>query len=534
MIYFDSVNAAFSAGWNPRSVSSGFASLAVGASNVAAGETSIAVGANNQVNNDFGVAIGSSNVVNEDNGVAIGAGNEVSTNGNGMAIAVGNGNKALANNSLALNSSNIADQPNMTAMGTGNDTTGNAFNQTLFQIGNASPTRSSIFTIGRDYMQFKHSTRATGYVLTSDANGVATWQPPSGGADSSVFFTNFRADTARANYYNTFIKTGDDASLRSLHVTGTNGAGNLLLRHQANPSTATGQTSALFADNNGNLAWHNDNLFRTTFVTNHFNANRDIRFQNKSYTVADSADVALRKLNSDSVGNSGYTTLFQYNKGKDSLRALIPAAGWGLTGNAGTTAGVSYVGTSDNVTLDLKINGGNANYSANGGQNITNGSSVGIRVNNPIASGAVMVDVNPNAINAGNNRNYLRVRGSGGSEMLAVTNTLVYSDGQGFFGGGVRTNTVESSASTAFRSLGGAELMRTDFTNQSLLIGTTTNVASSLVTMASTTKGFLPPRMTTAQRDAISSPATGLMIYNTTTSRVNVYDGTSWRALAYE
>jgi hypothetical protein len=145
-----------------------------------------------------------------------------------------------------------------------------------------------------------------------------------------------------------------------------------------------------------------------------------------------------------------------------------------------------------------------------------------------------MVDVNPNAINVGNNRNYLRVRGSGGSEMLAVTNTLVYSDGQGFFGGGVRTNTVEASASTQFRLTGGAELMRTDFTNQSLLIGTTTNVASSLVTMASTTKGFLPPRMTTAQRDAISSPATGLMIYNTTTSRVNVYDGTSWRALAYE
>ena len=35
-------------------------------------------------------------------------------------------------------------------------------------------------------------------------------------------------------------------------------------------------------------------------------------------------------------------------------------------------------------------------------------------------------------------------------------------------------------------------------------------------------------KLTTAQRDAISSPATGLVIYNTTTNLLNVYDGTSW------
>ncbi len=44
---------------------------------------------------------------------------------------------------------------------------------------------------------------------------------------------------------------------------------------------------------------------------------------------------------------------------------------------------------------------------------------------------------------------------------------------------------------------------------------TITTNASSLVTMVSTTKGFLPPRMTSAQRTAISSPATGLIVYQT-------------------
>lgn len=54
--------------------------------------------------------------------------------------------------------------------------------------------------------------------------------------------------------------------------------------------------------------------------------------------------------------------------------------------------------------------------------------------------------------------------------------------------------------------------------------------ASAIVDITSTTKGFLPPRMTTTQRDAISSPAAGLVIYNTTTSKLQVYT-TSWTDL---
>lgn len=51
--------------------------------------------------------------------------------------------------------------------------------------------------------------------------------------------------------------------------------------------------------------------------------------------------------------------------------------------------------------------------------------------------------------------------------------------------------------------------------NGNVHIGTTTDVASSILTLASTTKGFLPPRMTNAQRLAIASPAVGLIVYCT-------------------
>ncbi len=52
--------------------------------------------------------------------------------------------------------------------------------------------------------------------------------------------------------------------------------------------------------------------------------------------------------------------------------------------------------------------------------------------------------------------------------------------------------------------------------------------ASALVEMASTTKGLLPPRMTTSERDAIPNPATGLFIYNTTSNAYQYYDGSAW------
>jgi hypothetical protein len=48
------------------------------------------------------------------------------------------------------------------------------------------------------------------------------------------------------------------------------------------------------------------------------------------------------------------------------------------------------------------------------------------------------------------------------------------------------------------------------------------------VEIASTTQGFLPPHMTTAQRDAIASPAAGLTMYNTTVNCLQSWNGTLW------
>ena len=64
-------------------------------------------------------------------------------------------------------------------------------------------------------------------------------------------------------------------------------------------------------------------------------------------------------------------------------------------------------------------------------------------------------------------------------------------------------------------------------------LGTTTPTASALLDMTSTSQGLLAPRMTKAQRDAIASPATGLLIFQTnSTPGFYYYTGTSWNAIS--
>jgi uncharacterized protein (TIGR02145 family) len=59
-------------------------------------------------------------------------------------------------------------------------------------------------------------------------------------------------------------------------------------------------------------------------------------------------------------------------------------------------------------------------------------------------------------------------------------------------------------------------------------VGTTAPASSALAELSSTSKGFLPPRMTTVQMNSIISPVEGLTIYNTTIKTLCWFDGTSW------
>lgn len=74
---------------------------------------------------------------------------------------------------------------------------------------------------------------------------------------------------------------------------------------------------------------------------------------------------------------------------------------------------------------------------------------------------------------------------------------------------------------------------------QSVGIGTSTPNSSAVLDLTSTTKGFLIPRMTAAQRTAITTPVAGLLVYQTNTvvaprsvPGFYLFDGAAWKLLA--
>jgi hypothetical protein len=63
---------------------------------------------------------------------------------------------------------------------------------------------------------------------------------------------------------------------------------------------------------------------------------------------------------------------------------------------------------------------------------------------------------------------------------------------------------------------------------QSVGIGTNRPDTSAILELSSGNRGFLPPRLSTTQRDSIVTPAAGLMIYNATIGALQYFNGSVW------
>lgn len=127
----------------------------------------------------------------------------------------------------------------------------------------------------------------------------------------------------------------------------------------------------------------------------------------------------------------------------------------------------------------------------------------------------------------------LLVQNSSGNNALTIKDDL-----SAIFGSGLTTNKdllfqrsdgleVMTYANAPHVLDFGAGLGRVRFQGEKVSIGGLPN-ASAALTIQSTTRGFLPPVMTTTQKNAISSPAAGLQVYDTTLNQMSYYNGTSW------
>ena len=174
-------------------------------------------------------------------------------------------------------------------------------------------------------------------------------------------------------------------------------------------------------------------------------------------------------------------------------------------------------------------------------------STAGVR----IQSGATAAASSLFHVSAAGEANALRVDDTNGTtgvgrspsstSQLSVESTIaqlgLYRDGNSYTtyqvgaAGDLNLRSQGSAPMMEFR-IGSTKTLRINDGGVRIENGVTADTAASAVCeLVSTTQGFLPPRMTTTQRDAIGTPATGLVVYNTTTDKLNVYTGSAWEAV---
>jgi hypothetical protein len=134
-----------------------------------------------------------------------------------------------------------------------------------------------------------------------------------------------------------------------------------------------------------------------------------------------------------------------------------------------------------------------------------------------------------------------RVKGAGATSVtsaLTIQNSAgtehfrVQDDGVLFVRSSTATRT-GSAGSDYYLDLGNIVVRNGNGTAASTMsIGkSTVSVASSIFELVSTTKGFLPPRMTTTEKNAIATPAAGLVVYDSTLNKLCVRTASAWETI---
>lgn len=186
-----------------------------------------------------------------------------------------------------------------------------------------------------------------------------------------------------------------------------------------------------------------------------------------------------------------------------------------ITAGLGTVGAPTYTFAGDTNTGMWSPAADTIAFSEGGAESmrITSAGNVGIGTSSPAVPLEVAGDIRSLGL-------YQRVNDSG----LTLSGGTTFSTGAGIALRGVASgyNTYGIEFYT-----GGSERARID-SNGNVGIGTSSPDAAARLDVSSTTSGFLPPRMTEAQRDLIASPPNGLVLYNTTTNKLQVRAAGVW------
>jgi hypothetical protein len=252
------------------------------------------------------------------------------------------------------------------------------------------------------------------------------------------------------------------------------------------------------------------------------------------YQWRNSSNQATAQMTLDSSGNlglgvtpsawSGYTA-FQ-NKFV-SLASAVNVVGF-LSGNAYYDGTWKYIGTGASCQYAINNSGQHQWFNAPSGtagnaitftqaMTLDTSGNLGIGTSSP----AYKLDVDK-----GSSGFVARFKGGTKSAYIYSDDNAVYFSSDTSLATGIGLN--ETTDNMRFYT--GNAIRATLDSSGNLGIGTTSPSASAILDAQSTTKGVRMPNMTTTQKNAIASPAAGLMVYDTTLAKLCVYT-TAWETI---
>jgi hypothetical protein len=395
--------------------------------------------------------------------------------------------------------------------------------QSLIKVGDNSQLTATLKTLSDGFgtdLPMQVSTSGVNFTGTLTQNGLPISTTPSGVAGAIQFSDGsaFSSDAANLFWDDTNNRLGvgtNNPYAATFHVKGVNtsvGSNAVFVENSIG-------LPALIVRNNGTVNLPG-NLFAEADITvGNGNTSLSARLGIKgsgstsattSLLVQNSAGTEVLKVTDDSVTNArGTLNVLHPSSATRSLKL-----NWGsifATDSASELilGAVFTVPSSPQILLAGNARGSGANTMQ---LQASAGVSIATSVINPSAQLHVKGSGNTSATTS------LLVQNSAGAETFKVQdNGVVVIENFTFVSGSVIENTTTRLVATT----GGVAV------NSNYAFAN----SSSILDVASTTKGFLPPRMTTTQKNAISSPASGLMVYDTDTNKLCCYNGTSWNDL---
>ena len=278
-------------------------------------------------------------------------------------------------------------------------------------------------------------------------------------------------------------------------------------------------TKSLYLNTTGNYnsAVGLSALYSNTSGLNNSAFGANALFQNT--TGLENTGIGVEALKGNITGESntgvGYSSLFSNTVGKYNSAVGNKALFNNISGKLNTATGHYSLFT--NTTGD-----GNTAFGAGAlDLNTTGANNTAVGLNSLLKNtlGNSNVAIGNNALNAntiGDNNTAI------GSEANVLANNLTNATAIGY------KASVGSNNSIVLGSISGVN-GATVSTN--IGIGISNPDKSAALDVTSTTQGFLPPRLTNVQRNAIANPVAGLMIWNKDCSGIEVYNGTQWLSL---